>query len=157
MTERQVRELPATFAFKADKNGVHSIVDGNATAKANRIPTGEPMTVARVLERMIANKVQVSEYAFFCPEIDKAGEFVRQLDSKGSVVLNKYGKARTAVIDLAKALKEVEAGKREVRLSFGKFGTFRVDVMPVREAKAEKSKAEYFDVAAFFTDSAKKK
>jgi len=157
MTERQARELPATFAFKADKNGVHSIVDGNVTGKANRIPTGDPMTVARVVERMIANKVQVSEYAYFCPEIDKAGEFVRQRDAKGNVVLNKYGKARTAVIDLAKALKEVEAGTREVKLSFGKFGTFRVDVMPVKEAKAEKSSTQYFDVAAFFTDTSKKK
>lgn len=157
MTERQARELPATFAFKADKHGVHSIVDGNATAKANRIPTSDPMTVARVLERMLANKVQVSPYAFFCPEIDKTGEFVRQLDAKGNVVLNKYGKARTAVIDLAKALKEVEAGTREVKLAFGKFNTFRVDVMPIKEAKADKPKAEYFDVAAFFTETSKKK
>lgn len=157
MTERQARELPATVAFKADKNGVHSIVNGETAAKQHRIPTDDPMTVARVIQRMLAGGVQVSKYAFFCPAIGKDGEYVRQTDDKGNVMLNKYGRARTAVIDLAKALKEVEAGTREVKLAFGKFGTFRIDVMPVKAAKPERAKAEYFDVAAFFTETSKKK
>jgi hypothetical protein len=157
MTERQARELPATVAFKSDKNGVHSIVSGDTAAKQHRIPADDPMTIARVIQRMLAAGVQVSPYAFFCPAIDKAGEYIRQTDDKGNVILNKYGKARTAVIDLTKALKEVESGTREVKLAFGKFGTFRIDVMPVKEAKAEKPKTEYFDVAAFFTDTPKKK
>lgn len=155
--QAQARTMPETLAFKADKHGVHSIVDGAQVPAQRRIPSADANTVALVLNKMLASKVQVSPYAFFAPKYDAEGKMVYAKDAKGAVVLKSNGRAAVETVELSKALKEVEEGKRTVELKHGKWGTFRVNILATQEETKAKAKAEpeYFDVAALFATTKK--
>lgn len=147
---RDVRELPEFVAFKPAKDGVMSVVDGTHADPAARIPA-DASAIAMTIHKMLTHKVTVNQYAFFCPKYAADGSMVYARGKDGQVILTKSGRAQIEQIDLARAIKEVEEGKRVATLSHAKYGTFRVSLLAAKSAKGEAKQATgYFDVAAFF-------
>jgi hypothetical protein len=149
--QAKVNALPEFVAFKTIA-GVKALVTGEKAPAQARFPTSDPKAIALTIKSMIAAKVAVSEYAFFCPKYDANGEMIKALDDKGNFILGKNNRAQLEQIELSKAIKEIEEGKREAVLVFGRFGTFRVNILSVESPKAKTKKGdEYFDLAAFFS------
>lgn len=152
---RDVRELPESVGFKPDSKGVMSLVDGTNFAPSQRLATESPIMIATAIKDMLAHKVAINQYAFFAPKYDANGEAVKAKDAKGNFILSPSGKAITEQVELARAIKETEEGKREAILTFGKFGTFKV-LLVTKQEKATRQPREAFDLAAFYAAKVKK-
>jgi hypothetical protein len=144
--------MPETLALIPDSKGVYSLRNGEGVTAERRIPAAEPMSVALVIKQALAQKVNVSPYAFFCPKYDATGEMVKSLDAKGNFILSKQGRAQIAQIELSKAIKEAEEGKRKAELRFGSYGTFKVIFLAdgAKPPAGSKPKAEALDIMALF-------
>jgi hypothetical protein len=157
MTEQVQRELPATLALKLNNKSEFTLVSGDKVAKEKRIPANDPIVVLRFLVDLEKGKKVINQYAAFCPDYDEDGNLAYLYGKDGQVLRSKTGRPVYKTIPWAKALKEAEDGQRTVALAFGKWSTFKLNVLrPKAERKAPKAADEYFDIAAYFSDKTKK-
>ena len=158
MTKRPTRELPEHLAVSPSKNGFTLIDASKASPSLLKIPTSNPLYVARILHELMTDAKQpVNMYAFFAPKVDKDGKTVLVKDAKGNVLVDDEGKTKPEVIDLGRAIRDVEDGKRVATIGFGYYGQFKVNLLWIKAKETPKAAADQFDVAAYFMDKYKSK
>jgi hypothetical protein len=148
MTAQTVPDMLAIFP---SKKGYELRDASKVSPHYARVPSSNPLFVARKLYEVVTGvKEQIHPYSFYAPKVDNEGRFILVRDAAGNIFIDDKGKTVKEQVDLARAIREVEDGKRTAVVARGNFGTFKVNMYPANETATKKGAAQYDAVAQYF-------